>query len=170
MKAPLGAIRDERAARQLVRFDGMALEGLSPTDRVSFTDVDALMEFKGVAWLMFEVKGGGTRLPTGQRLMAERFVRMARDAGRYAVVAVVEHHVPACDGDVLLSECCVRSLYDTRGLRWRPPRRPMTARALAEAFVRHASGILRGRGKVAHDARDGTDGARAVPAMGGAGE
>ena len=138
MASEMGRYEHERRARQLIRFDGMVFDR-----NKSFTDIDAMMDYGGRAWLMFEVKGEGVGLTTGQRILAENFVRMARDAGRYAVVAVVEHHVTDCDRDVYLADCDVIEVYDTIGMAWRPPKEAMTARALARRFVWYARGLGR---------------------------
>lgn len=131
---PKCRIENEKRARQLVRFDGMDF------CNKGFTDIDAVMDWHGRAWLMFEVNGRGKELTTGQRILAEHFVGMAGDSGRFAVAAVVEHGVMDCKRDVLLSECDVVELYDTKGMAWRPPREPMTAKELARRFVQYAKG------------------------------
>ena len=138
MARELGRYENERRARQLIRFDGMAFDG-----NKGFTDIDAMMDYRGRAWLMFEVKGEGVGLTTGQRILAENFVGMARDAGRYAVVAVVEHHVNDCSQDVLLADCDVRELYDSTGMEWRKPREPMNAKLLASRFVWYARRLVK---------------------------
>lgn len=132
--------RNEVRAKQLTRFDGMVFEG-----NKGFTDIDSVMDYKGVAWLTFEVKTGNARLTTGQRILSEHFVKMARDAGRYAVVAVVEHHVEDCSKPVYLARCDVRELYDTIGMAWRPPKEPMSAWEFARRFVAYARRLGRKR-------------------------
>lgn len=134
----MGQYEYEGRAKQLIRFDGMVFDG-----NKSFTDMDAIMDYKGIAWLMFEVKTGEKELTTGQRILAEHFVQMARDAGRYAVAAVVEHHVDDCSQPVYLAECDVRELYDSIGMKWRRPREPMKANVFASRFV----GYVRRLGK-----------------------
>ena len=126
----LGHYDNEKRAKQLIRFDGMVFDR-----NKSFTDTDAIMDYRGIAWLMFEVKTGDAKLTTGQRILAEHFVEMARDAGRYAVVAVVEHHVDDCSQPVYLADCDVRELYDSRGMEWRRPKEPMKAKLFASRFV-----------------------------------
>ena len=133
---PKCRIENEKRARQLVRFDDMDF------GNKGFTDIDAVMDWRGRAWLLFEVKGRGKGLTTGQRILAEHFVGMAWESGRYAVVAVVEHGVRDCNRDVRLSECEVVELYETKGMAWRPPREPMTAKELARRFVRYVKGPM----------------------------
>ncbi len=126
-------IGNEAGARRLVRFDGM------PSAK-GITDIDAVTDYGGEAWLVFEVKGKGVELTEGQRILAEHFVEMARDSGRFAVFAVVEHGVRDCSKDVMLSRCRVRSVYESRTLSWRPPAEPMDAKELHRRFVNRMTG------------------------------
>ena len=134
----MGQYNNEDRARQLIRFDNMVFDR-----NKSFTDADAIMDYKGIAWLMFEVKTRDAKLTDGQRILSENFVRMARDAGRYAVVAVVEHQVDDCSQPVYLAECDVREIYDTNDMQWRPPRSPMKAEVLASRFVWYVRRLVR---------------------------
>lgn len=101
----------------------------------SFTDFDAVMEWRNVGWLIFEVKQAGKDVPTGQRIALERFVRDVSAAGKYAVAAVVEHWVMNPREDIYLRECLVRSLFATGESVWRPPKRFMNAHELMTLFI-----------------------------------
>lgn len=136
----MGRYDNEDRARQLIRFDGMVFDGNN-----GFTDADAIMDYRGIAWLMFEVKTRDAKLTEGQRILSENFVRMAGDAGRYALVAVVEHQVDDCSQPVYLAECDVRELYDSSGMEWRRPKEPMKAKVLASRFVWYVRRLVRKR-------------------------
>lgn len=128
-------IQNKERARQLVSFDGM---DLGP--RLWPTDFDAVIEWHGVAWLLFEVKHGDKDVPRGQQLALERFVQDVWRGGKEAVAAVVEHHVDDARRDVFLAGCDVREVYVGGEFAWRPLRRPMTAREFTDAYLRYVGG------------------------------
>ena len=125
----VGVFDHEDRARQLIRFDGMNIK------KRSFTDFDAVMEWRNVGWLAFEVKQVGKDVPTGQRIALERLVRDTTIAGKYAVAAVVEHNVFDPHEDIYLRKCLVRSLFISNEYRWRPPKRRMNAHELMIDFI-----------------------------------
>ena len=126
-------IQSRDRARQLVSFDGMELG-----PRMWPTDFDAVIEWKNMAWLLFEVKHGDKDVPLGQRLALQRFVQDAWRGGKSAVAAVVEHHVDDPTRDVVLAGCQVREIYMGGEFAWRKTRRPMTARELTDAYIGYA--------------------------------
>lgn len=125
----VGVYEHEDRARQLIRFDDMHI------DKRGFTDIDAVMEWRDRAWLIFEVKTFGKDVPLGQRIALERFVKDASACGKYAVAAVVEHNVVNPNMDIYLRDCLVKSLYVTYEYRWRPPKQFMTAHQLMRSVI-----------------------------------
>ena len=126
-------IQSRDRAKQLIRFDGMELG-----PRTWPTDFDAVIEWHGKAWLLFEAKYMDAPMPKGQRLALERFVRDAWAAGKAAVAAVVEHDVRDTRNDVYLAECMVREVFVGGEFHWRATDRPMTAKELMEAYIGYA--------------------------------
>lgn len=126
-------IQSRQRAKQLISFEGM---DLGP--RLWPTDFDAAIEWKNIAWLLFEVKHGDKAVPLGQRLALERFVQDVWRGGKKAVAAVVEHYVSDPAFDVFLADCVVREVYVGGEFRWRSPRRRMTARELTDAYIGYA--------------------------------
>lgn len=129
MSGTVGVYEHEDRARQLIRFDDMHIGNRG------FTDIDAIMEWRDRAWLIFEVKCVGKDVPVGQRLALERFVRDASACGKYAVAAIVEHNIGDPSRDVYLRDCLVKSLFVTYEYRWRPPKRFMTAHELMRSVI-----------------------------------
>lgn len=123
-------IQNKKRARQLISFKGMELG-----NRLWPTDIDALIEWHGVAWLVFEVKHGDKAVPFGQKLALERFVRDVWHSGKKAVAAVVEHDISDPEEDVLLADCIVREIYVGGESKWRQTRRRMTAGELTRSFI-----------------------------------
>lgn len=126
-------IRSRDRARQLVSFEGMELG-----PRMWPTDFDAVIDWRGRAWLLFEVKHGDKAVPLGQRIALERFVRDMWAAGKPAVAAVVEHYVADPRHDVFLADCTVREVLVGGEAGWRAPRRDITAGELARAYIGYA--------------------------------
>ena len=101
----------------------------------SFTDFDAVMEWRNLGWLVFEVKATGKSIPRGQELALERLVQDMSAAGKYAVAAIVEHNVVNPREDIYLRDCLVRGLFVTGEGVWRPPKRWMNAHELMIDFI-----------------------------------
>ena len=128
-------IQSKARARQLISFEGMELG-----ERVWPTDFDAAIEWRDTAWLLFEVKHGDKDVPRGQRLALERFVRDVWRGGKAAVAAIVEHRVDDPSEDVRLADCAVREVFVGGEMRWRHPKRPITARECMRAYIGYAEG------------------------------
>lgn len=125
----VGVYAHEKRARQLIRFDGMNI------GKRSFTDFDAVAEWRNHGWLVFEVKYEDKGVPDGQRIALERFVFDASACGKYAVAAIVEHHVSDPADDVYLRDCIVRDVFVTGEYRWRTTTKFMNAHGLFREFV-----------------------------------
>ena len=123
--------RRPNKGRQLLRFEGMG------SGRATPTDIDALIEYHGRVWVLFEAKYHGAEVPAGQRYALEHFVQAMRQAGRHAMAVVVDHEVQDETRDVYLRDLPVREMYTTEGKGWRPPRRPMTARMIADEYIHY---------------------------------
>lgn len=96
--------RNVDRARQLVRFDGMVFGNIAPTD------IDALIEYRDKACIIYELKHGNTEVPTGQRLAIERMVNDFERSGKKAVAFVCRHDTD-WNEDVLLADAIVTSAY-----------------------------------------------------------
>lgn len=92
-----GVFRSREYARQLVVFDGLRYGNITPTD------IDGVIEYRNVGYILFEVKHGASSLPEGQRIALER---MCDDLGRQklAFLVVASH---TSHGDIRLMECTV---------------------------------------------------------------
>ena len=137
-----GTFNYEGRARQLIRFDEMNV------GRRGFTDLDAVMEWRNLGWLVFEVKRSGKDVPLGQRIALERFVHDVAVAGKYGVAAIVEHTVLNPQDDIYLRDCIVRDLYVTGEYVWRPPKHWMNAQELMRDFIGYIDKSNEGGGPV----------------------
>mgnify|MGYP000009378991 FL=1 len=129
-----GVYRHPARARQLLLFDGMQYGNITPTD------IDATIEYKDRARIFVEVKGKSKDVPTGQRLLLQRFVDDFRASGKDAIAIIAEHGVEDANQDVHLKDCSVREIYykrkaDDTDCEWRKPHGAFTVKQLTDAFI-----------------------------------
>jgi len=123
-----GTFQNNARAKQLIRFDGMTFENISPTD------IDAFIEYHDKAYVLFECKSGDADMSRGQRLALERMTDDLQRAGKETVLLICEHNVPCCD-DVFLKQTAVRRYY--RKKRYHETKGKLTAREFADKFLKY---------------------------------
>ena len=99
-------------AKQVISYSGMTFGRISPTD------IDAMIEYRGKAFVFFEVKHENAAVPQGQLLALTRMADALTEAGKQAIVIVCEHHVQDTSKPVLLKYANVRQYYYNG--RWYP--------------------------------------------------
>lgn len=97
-----GIIRNEKYARNIIRFENLRWKSITPTD------IDAVLDFHGKLYIFIEVKHGKTKLTTGQRILLERLSDGLQNNNTTAVSIVCQHYF---SGDVKLEGCIVRKIY-----------------------------------------------------------
>lgn len=100
-----GVYRNRDRATQLLRFDGLKWNTITPTD------LDFFVDFGGRGFVLGEIKYQGNDLTIGQRLVIERAVDAWWRAGIIAVGFFAWHSVTV--GDVFVAQAEVRKI------RWR---------------------------------------------------
>lgn len=121
-----GVVINRRRATQVRDFSGLRYGAITPTD------IDALIDFGGKAYVLIEVKHAGTKLPYGQRLAIERVVDcLALNSLSLALIA--EHDIGP-DEDIDVGACVVVE-YRARGL-WLQPRSVLSVRETVDRFLR----------------------------------
>lgn len=128
-----GTYSNPNKGRQLIRFDGMELQDDLRT--ITPTDIDALIDVRNKVLVLFEAKLKGKEVPRGQKLALERIVNDARVAGKNAIAIVCDHEVEDAGTDILLCDSIAREVYETEHQEWRPMRRRMTAKELADFYI-----------------------------------
>ncbi len=114
---------------QRISFDGLGGQTLYPTD------IDLIYEHKNRGYFMAELKRKGSALPTGQRLLMERFARDMQRAGKFAIIVIAEHE---CDDDIIpLAECQVSRVYITG---WQVVKATCTVRQAFQTFLDKVGG------------------------------
>ena len=122
-------IRDPEHMKQLIDFQGLGLDrGIHPTD------IDGIIEYHDLRYIVFEIKSVRAQLPKGQRLALQRMVDDFARAGKRTVVVIAEHDTDPKDGPVIAADCNVRAVYFWNERRWRPPHQKVTLRELVDMF------------------------------------
>ena len=124
-----GRIRNKQLFMQRISFDGLGGQTLYPTD------IDLIYEHKNRGYFMAELKCKGSALPTGQRLLMERFARDMQRAGKFAIIVIAEHE---CNDDIIpLAECQVSRVYITD---WQVVKATCTVRQAFQMFLDKVGG------------------------------
>lgn len=84
-----GAIYNPARASQLRDFSGLCFDKITPSD------LDAVIDFGGKAFVMIELKVAGLTLPLGQRILLERLTDKLNTHETKALALVAEHKTPA---------------------------------------------------------------------------
>jgi len=126
-----GVYQNPNRGKQLIRFDGIKYENITPTD------FDGVVEYHDRIWVLFEAKLAGKEVPYGQKLALARFVADAGRAGKCAIAMVVDHYSDNPADDIILRNCYVREIITTENLMWRPPKRRITAKEMADAYINY---------------------------------
>lgn len=114
-----------------MRFDGFRYGSITPTD------IDGVIDYHDFVWVLFEAKLAGKDVPRGQRLALERLIQNAYRARKHGIALIIEHEVDDCRKDVYAKDCMVREVYTTEKMQWRPPRYPITAKGMADAYINY---------------------------------
>lgn len=123
-----GKIRNIGRKQQINDFSGLRY------GNITSTDLDGVIEYHNKAYIFIEVKYGDAELPDGQRIAIERLVN---DTGqsKISIALVVEHGVDDVNEPVPVAECDVRKYYLSTVKKWKPPKKPITAKELIDAFI-----------------------------------
>lgn len=107
-----GIIQNRERARQIIDFNGIKFNRITPTD------VDGLIEYKNIAYVLMEFKHREAEMPHGQSLALTCMVDDFDRQGKYATLFVCEHYVDDPKADIIAKNTNVRRYY-YRG-KWYP--------------------------------------------------
>lgn len=128
-----GVIHNTKRAQQINDFSGIRFKNITPTD------IDGLIEYHDIAWLIFEVKHNGAPVPYGQRLALERMINAFTNAGKKAMALIVDHEVDDTSESVNEAECLVREIYHSDNQKWNPPKYSIKLGEIARTYIKHIS-------------------------------
>ena len=124
------AILHPERASQIIDFRGIEYKG------TTFTDLDALLEYRNRAYIIVEVKYGKKELPLGQKVAIERMVKDFGKRGKSAMAVIAEHHETDKQKSVYLSDCGVRSIYTSGERIWRKPKHYYTVKQIVNEYLK----------------------------------
>ena len=106
--SPRGKIYNRKRARQIVNYEGIQIDNITPTD------IDGLIEYHDLAYILIELKYIGADVPFGQRLAIERLINDLSTTGKSCVAFIAEHNAGCenceCD-DIIARYAVVRQIY-----------------------------------------------------------
>ena len=100
-----GKYQNESRARQLIRFEGLRFNNITPTD------IDLFMEYHDKAFVIAEIKHRDAEMPRGQQLALTRVVDRIAATSAEAVLFYCIHQVDNTDDDVYAAQVFVRGVY-----------------------------------------------------------
>lgn len=103
-------------------------DGLYPTD------IDALIEYHDMEYILVEVKYKNKRVPYSQKLAIQRMIEDFTKAGKRAIALVAEHYESDPRKPVVAANCKVRELYYGEECQWRAPAYELTVRQAVDSF------------------------------------
>lgn len=122
-------IKNPHYAKQLIDFQGLGLDGgLYPTD------IDALIEYHDMEYILVEVKYKDKRVPYSQKLAIQRMIEDFTKAGKRAIALIAEHHESDPRKPVIAANCKIRELYYGEESMWRAPSYELTVRQAVDSF------------------------------------
>lgn len=130
----MGNIKNPKRSKQLFRFEGFGFDN-KELKSVGATDIDAIVDVRDKILIVFEVKFDGKQVPKGQRYALQRLVGDAKANGKHAIAIVVDHYVYEYDEDVYLANLIVREVFESESMTWKPMKKRITARELANWYV-----------------------------------
>lgn len=98
-------INNRERMRQIIDYDGLRYDTITPTD------VDGLIEYKGKAYAIIEMKHGSKEVPKGQLIALERMAQDLSACGKLVTVFVCEHTVDNPERDIIAARTTVRACW-----------------------------------------------------------
>ena len=100
-----GKIQYRDRARQLIDFSGLKYGRITPTD------IDGFLEYKGKAFVFYEYKLADVEMPYGQSLALTRMVDVLSTAEKEAVLFLCRHNETNPNKDIVGSNAIVERVY-----------------------------------------------------------
>lgn len=129
-----GEIRNVARSQQVNNFKYLRYGKITPTD------LDGLIEYKDLAYVLIEVKYQDAPLPFGQRLALKRMVKDL-SFNKKAIAIVCEHNITNAEEQVDVANCDVREIILSDEMTWRKTRDVMKVKELIDSFLVFATKI-----------------------------
>jgi hypothetical protein len=106
-----GEINKPDRASQLRDFSGLRFGNITPTD------IDGLIEYKNLGYVIFELKYMNTEIPKGQELALERLTDDLQKSGKTCLCLISNHQTSDCNIPIDAANTIVQR-YRYKG-KWR---------------------------------------------------
>jgi len=121
-----GGFQYPERAKQLMNYEGMEWESMTPTD------IDGFLDYRGKYFVYMEGKVVGKDLLRGQELALENATKSHAKAGHKAIAIVFEHDTPV-EQQVFVKNCRVVRYY-LNNSEWRETQQPRKVKELIDLF------------------------------------
>ncbi len=128
MQNDRGKIYNYARASQQIDFRGLRFGNITPTD------IDGLIEYKNIAYILMEFKLRSNAIPGGQRLALERMTDDYNKAGKASICIIASHDTDDVSVDIDAAKAIVTEYRYKSG--WVKPVGIFTVREWIERFLR----------------------------------
>ena len=121
-----GVIYNKDRARQLRDFSGLRYGNITPTD------IDGLIEYKDIAYVIFETKFGNAEVPRGQMIALERLCDDLQNY-KHTIVIISSHNHPVTEEIDLANSIVTQYRWRKKWVDMRD--NPYTVKMLVDWFL-----------------------------------
>ncbi len=118
--------------RQVIDFASLQVD-----DKVRPTDIDGIIDYKGICWIILEYKYDGAPLPDGQQWVLENLTRRLEHSGVPAMAIVADHTESNPINDIEAGYAAVRAIY-TMG-KWQIPKHETLVKDMVRDYIKWAT-------------------------------
>jgi hypothetical protein len=122
-----GKIQFRDRAKQIIDFSGIRYQQITPTD------IDGLIEYRDTAFLVYEYKLEGAKMPYGQELALTRLVDSLQKSGKIAALLLCKHDVRDPNDDINGADAKVIKIYYCKN--WYSDMKRRTVKEVTNSFI-----------------------------------
>ncbi len=142
-------LRSEQKLNQKILFNGMEYNVNGHYIR-PLSDIDAISDCCGHAWIIYESKFDNALPPIGQKILLENMIRDLSRSGKPAIAVICSHEIKDPAKDIYLANSIVTAYYmPLSGWKYKDKdyMTPYTAKSFTELFLkRYAPDMLKAPG------------------------
>ena len=128
MHSDRGKIYNHERARQQRDYSGLRFGNITPTD------IDGIIEYKNIGYVIIELKYSDNVLPYGQKLALERLTDDLEKAGKPCLCIVATHLTLNCNEDIDVASALVEEYRYKE--QWRENKNSLATKELIERFFK----------------------------------
>ncbi len=125
-------VKNENAFKQRILFRNLIRQ-----DKITPTDIDGLIDYKGNAFVFIEGKKGNKDMPYGQELAYKNLIHALDGNGKFAICILFKHNTPN-NKNIVAHDKEVDSIYmyseELEIWQWKVPDRKITVLEAIDTF------------------------------------